>query len=105
MTAAGFRAVGQMVHLPPMPPAPPLIRPERLQAFVDPLPIPGVAKGAKRGAQILSYRIPIQEFYAKIHRDVPSTRFWGYGGSVPGPTIEARSGEKIVVEWQNQLPA
>jgi spore coat protein A len=105
MTAAGFRATGQMVHLPPMPPAPPLINPERLQAFVDPLPIPGVAKPAEGRTQIPSYRISTQEFYAKVHRDVPPTRFWGYGGSVPGPTIEARSGQKITVEWPNQLPA
>jgi spore coat protein A, manganese oxidase len=94
-----------MVHLPPMAPAPPLVRPEHLKAFVDPLPIPGVARAAERRNQIASYKIPIQEFYAKVHRDVAPTRFWGYGGSVPGPTIEARSGEKISVEWLNQLPA
>ncbi len=95
-------------HLPPMPPAPPLIDPERLAAFVDPLPIPGIAKPlgmrSSGGRQVPFYRIPIHEFSAKVHRDVPATRFWGYGNSVPGPTIEARSGSEILIEWPNQLP-
>jgi spore coat protein A, manganese oxidase len=42
---------------------------------------------------------------AKVHRDVPATRFWGYGGSFPGPTIETRGGRGVLVEWVNQLPA
>jgi len=49
--------------------------------------------------------MPIREFFRKVHRDVPTTRFWGYGDSMPGPTIEARSGEEILVEWCNNLPA
>jgi spore coat protein A, manganese oxidase len=101
--------MGQMSHhLPPMPPAPPLIDPERIAAFVDPLPIPEIARPSgtrsSAGGNVPFYRIPIQEFFAKIHRDVPPTRFWGYGRSVPGPTIEARSGSEIAVEWPNLLP-
>ena len=90
-----------MVHLPPMKPAPPLIDPERMTPFVDPLPIPEVAKpvGPRR------YRLPAREFFSKIHRDIPPTRFRGVGNSVPGPTVEARSGEEIRIEWPNQLPA
>jgi spore coat protein A, manganese oxidase len=100
----------QMAHLPPMPPAPPLIDPERIEPFVDPLPIPEVAKPlgkrflASRKSPLSFYRIPIQECFSKVHRDVPSTRFWSYGNSMPGPTIEARSGEEILVEWPNRLP-
>ena len=99
-----------MVHLPPMKPAPPLIDPARMMAFVDSLPLPEVAKptgtrlSASRKTQVPFYRIPIHEFFSTIHRDLPPTRFWGYGNSVPGPTIEARSGEEIIVEWPNQLP-
>ena len=111
-TAAAFRSIprsiGQMVHLPPMPPAPPLIDPDKLAAFVDALPIPEVAKpaGTHPGAKgsVPFYRIPIQEFFAKVHRDVAPTRCWGYGKSVPGPTIEARSGSEIAIEWPNLLP-
>ncbi len=90
--------------MPKMPPAPPLIDPAKLAAFVDPLPIPAIAKPVRTG-RVAAYRIPIGEFHAKIHRDLEPTRFWGYGGSMPGPTIEARSGEEIEVEWPNQLPA
>ncbi len=39
-----------------------------------------------------------------MHRDVQPTRFWGYGDSMPGPTIEARSGEGVLIEWPNELP-
>jgi spore coat protein A, manganese oxidase len=97
--------------MPSMPPAPPLLDPAHLASFVDPLPVPKVAKpvgrspNPSRRAHVPFYRIPIQEFFSKIHRDVPPTRFWGYGNSVPGPTIDARSGEEILVEWPNQLPA
>ena len=49
--------------------------------------------------------MPIREFTAKIHRDIAATRFWGYNGSVPGPTIEVRSGVPITTNWLNQLPA
>jgi spore coat protein A len=47
----------------------------------------------------------MREFQAKIHRDLPPTTFWGYGGMSPGPTFETRSGEAITVEWVNNLPA
>jgi spore coat protein A len=103
-TAAARFGGAQMVHLPPMKPAPRLIDPTHMEAFVDPLPIPGIAKPVGKRAQVPLYRIPIHEFSAKVHRDVPPTRFWGYGNSMPGPTVEARSGEEIMVEWANQLP-
>ncbi len=41
---------------------------------------------------------------AKLHRDLPATRLWTYGGSWPGPTIETRSGQGLTVEWANELP-
>ncbi len=92
------------MKMPAMPPAPPLLDPQHLAAFVDPLPVPPIAKPVGRRAKAPLYKIPISEFYSKIHRDVAPTRFWGYGNSVPGPAIEARSGEEVVVEWPNQLP-
>jgi spore coat protein A len=87
-----------------MPPAPPQLNLEHLAPFVDPLPIPEVAKPVGRRGPAPFYKIPIQEFFSKIHRDVQPTRFWGYGRSVPGPTIEARCGEVILIEWPNRLP-
>ena len=94
-----------------VPPVPKLLEIRKLQPFVEPLPIPSVAKSVDKrqapgdtSARLPYYRIPIHEFYCQVHRDVPATRFWGYGGSVPGPTIEARSVQGLLVEWPNELP-
>ena len=91
--------------------APKLIDPNSLTAFVDILPIPRIAKPVGErviqggsAARLPVYRIPVAPVATQIHRDVPLTRVWGYGGSMPGPTIEARSGDGIFVEWPNELP-
>jgi spore coat protein A len=44
------------------------------------------------------------EAAVKVHRDVPLTRAWTYEASFPGPTIEARRGHPILIEWMNALP-
>jgi spore coat protein A len=89
-------------HLPPVADSPPLLDLAHLTPFVDPLPVPEIAKPLRAGNG--HYQIPIREFTAKIHRDVPATRFWGYGNSVPGPTIEVRTGVPVTINWLNQLP-
>ncbi len=89
----------------------PQLDPNTLPKFVDPLPIPPVAKslglksvsGAKT-KKVPYYRIAMRQADAKLHRDLPSTRLWTYDGTWPGPTIETRSGDGILVEWANQLP-
>jgi len=96
-------------QMPKMRPAPRLIDPDTLAPFVDPLPVPARAKplgtrpGASHGA-LPYYRMAAREISHKIHRDVPATRFWSFGDSFPGMTIEARKGEGILVEWANELP-
>ncbi len=71
-----------------------------LTPFVDELPLPVriVAHPHKKT------RITMREIHAKVHRDVPATRFWSYGDTQLAPLIEARAGEPIQVEWINQLP-
>ena len=88
------------------------LNPNSLQRFVDPLPIPPLARKlgtrpSPRQPRLLLpyYRIALREFECTVHRDVPPTRQWGYEGSVPGPTFETRSGEGLLVEWANELPA
>lgn len=83
-----------------------------LPRFVDPLPLPEILKPAGHrpnpadpGKNVPYYRIAMRQFAAKVHRDVAPTTFWGYGSSCPGPTLEARSGLPMLVEWANELPA
>lgn len=75
-----------------------------LAPYVDALPRPAVAvpvSGTAGGAA--EYVIPIREVSQQLHRDLPPTRVWGYGGSYPGPTIETTTGQPIRVTWQNDL--
>jgi spore coat protein A len=87
------------------------LHPDALARFVDALPIPpvlapdGTAPDPHDEKTLLPlYRVSMRETALAIHRDVPPTRFWTYGGVLPGPTIEARSGHPILVEWRNELP-
>lgn len=91
--------------------AAPLLDTRALAHFVDPLPIPALAKAAglrpspaDPALQVPYRRIVMRQFQAKVHRDVPPTTFWGYNGSCPGPIIEARAGAPLLVEWVNELP-
>src|SRR5260370_13482790 len=100
---------GQTPQLPQMPK---IVDPQTLAPFVDRLPMPPFAKSDEKRpvpgdrSRILPYyRIPIHEVETKVHRDLPPTRFWAYGASVPGPTLQPRSGEGLIVEWPNELPA
>lgn len=93
------------------PPPPSALDPTTLKPFVDALPLPAVARSNERrvlasaGAQPLPYyRIEMKRFEARLHRDLGPAEMWGYDGSLPGPTIEARSGEGILVDWVNHLP-
>jgi len=89
----------------------PVLDPDSLAPFVDPLPIPAVAHpGADRpspadpSVKIPYYRLAMLALEAKVHRDVKPTRFWAIGSSFPGPTLETRTGQGIFVEWANELP-
>src|SRR5580658_2472197 len=85
------------------------LHPDALARFVDPLPIPSVLKpdGTRPDPDaptesIAYYRIAMREADVAVHRDVPPTRVWGYGGSFPGPTFDTRSGKGLLVEWVNE---
>jgi spore coat protein A len=84
---------------------------ENLARFVDSLPIPRVLRADERRpdprdptATIPYYRVAMRAADVRVHRDVPPTRMWSYDGTVPGPTIETRTGHGILVEWRNELP-
>ena len=80
---------------------PGLVDPTRLAPFVDVLPIPPVLR-PEPGKPL---RVRMAETTQALHRDLPSTTLWTYGGHYPGPTIEARRGHAFDVVWENALPA
>ncbi len=85
--------------------------PNTLAKFVDPLPIPPIAKPDRYQpspedptVKIPYFRQAMQPFEMKVHRDLKPTRMWGFGAEFPGPTFDVRSGQEILVEWVNNLP-
>jgi len=97
--------------MPAAAPAIPNLDPMTLARFVDPLPLPPVARAAgtapspaRGGERVPHYRVAMRAVSAKLHRDLPPTNLWSYGGSVPGVTFETRSGSGLIVEWANELP-
>jgi spore coat protein A len=89
----------------------PNIHPDTLARYVDPLPLPPIARPVGRRAVPGSstkapfYRVSARAITQKLHRDLPATPLWSYGGVVPGPIFEVQSGEGVLVEWGNDLPA
>lgn len=86
--------------------------PNTLEKFVDPLPVPRMAMphGSRPDPTDLKrrlpyYRIAMRQSTVQFHRDLKPATIWGFDGAVPGPTFETRSGEGILVEWANELPA
>lgn len=82
----------------------PTLCPLVLEPYVDALPRPSVAvptSGTAGG--IATYTLSLTQVRQKLHRDLPLTTFWGYGGSYPGPTIEASVGNPVTVLWRNDL--
>ncbi len=93
---------------------PALIDPAGLRPFVDPLPIPEIAhpygtrpSPTTPGApdqRLPYYKLAMRRISAQVHRDVKATSFWSYGSSFPGPTFETRSGQGLLIDWENNLP-
>ena len=105
------RAIAQTM-VQPAAPVIPNLDPNTLARFVDPLPLPRVAQPVDHraapdgsGERVPFYRIAMQAARAKLHRDLPPTALWAFGGSVPGPIFETRSGQGQLIEWLNELPA
>lgn len=96
--------------------SPPKYRPtlnaQALAQFVDPLPIPELVQPSGRRPspddpkiKLPYYRLAMRQIDCRFHRDLKPASVWGYGSTSPGPTFDIRSGQGILVEWANQLPA
>lgn len=75
-----------------------------LTKFKDKLPIPKVLKPKYRDEEKTYYEIKMVQTKQSLHSELPDTMIWGYNGTYPGPVIEARKDEKVMIQWQNNLP-
>lgn len=89
-----------------------------LTPFVDALPIPGRATPARTtngycvpvlpdlcfSGPLEVYDMPMLRITNhQFHSSLPPMEVWGYAGQYPGPTIEAKVGEPLLVNWINSL--
>ena len=89
----------------------PILDPSSLTSFVDPLPLPIVAQPQGYRAdpstpdeRVPFYRVHMRAIACKVHRDLPPTAQWAFGGSVPGVMFDTESGQGMLVEYVNELP-
>ena len=75
----------------------------RVEPFVVPLPVPPVLKPVRTDATTDHYEIAQRAARQEILPGL-KTEVWGYDGIFPGPTLEARSGRKVVIRQWNALP-
>lgn len=101
----------QSPHHPLKIQARPALDPNTLAPFVDPLPIPAIARSREQrpsptnpNTKIPYYRLAMRPFEMKVHRDLQPTKMWGFESVFPGPTLESRTGQEMLVEWANELP-
>jgi spore coat protein A len=109
---SAFTALAGSAYVPaqqatPQPKPLPMLHSLELPPFVDALPLPErlYPIAPKRPGQAHTLRIAMRETHAKVHRDVPETRFWSFGAGPIAPLIEARSHQPLDIEWVNELPA
>ena len=77
-----------------------------LAPWVDEMPAPGVYTPVgthTNGAPL--YEVAMSQATQQLHRDLPATAIWGYGGATPGNTFVVRTGGPIAVKWVDNLPA
>jgi FtsP/CotA-like multicopper oxidase with cupredoxin domain len=51
------------------------------------------------------YELNMGETHIKLHPDYSPTTYWAFDGVVPGPLIQAKYGEPVLVRYHNNLPS
>lgn len=74
-----------------------------LVPYTDALPVPPVLR-PQSGEVLRETEITLSPTWVRLHAQLPPTLMWGYDGTVPGPTIEVRRGERIRIAWTNRIP-
>ncbi|MFD8706429.1 multicopper oxidase family protein [Kitasatospora sp. NPDC059648] len=72
-------------------------------AYQVPLPLPATLTPVATSGGVDRYEITQREVTAELLPGV-RTPLWTYGGTFPGPTIEARRGRPVTVTHRNELP-
>ena len=62
-----------------------------------------ITKDSGRRARI--YELTAAETQIKLHPDYSPTTYWAFDGVVPGPLIQAKYGEPVLVRFHNHLPS
>ena len=81
-----------------------LLDPSTLTKYLDPLPFPGVVAPLGMMGEEIYYEVTMSEFQQQLHSELPPTTVWGYNGTYPGPTFEAKRNYPVAVKWINSLP-
>jgi hypothetical protein len=79
------------------------VRSPSVEPFVVPLPIPPILKLLRTATGTDYYEMTQKAGRQEILPGL-KTEVWGYDGIFPGPTVEARSGTKVVIRQWNELP-
>jgi len=98
--------VNAAISIPPAPGPLPggTLDPTTIPKYVDALPVPGVMPTASSTATLDYYEIAVTQFQQQVlSTGMPATTVWGYGGSYPAATIEARYKKPVRVKWINGL--
>ena len=83
---------------------PSAVGPTDLVPFVDSLALPPVRHPSLMpGGGCAHLRIVMRRATARLHAALPPTELWTYDGAYPGPNVEVRRGQRVVVEWVNDL--
>jgi len=77
--------------------------PRELTPYVAPLTVPPVLRPASADVR-QETEIALRPTWVRLHPQLPPTLMWGYDGSVPGPTIEVRRGQRVRIAWTNRIP-
>ncbi|MFZ3560511.1 O-aminophenol oxidase PhsA [Streptomyces sp. BH055] len=74
-----------------------------LAPYVAPLTVPPLLR-PESGDVRQETEIALRPTWQRLHPQLPPTLMWGYEGSVPGPTIEVRRGQRVRIAWTNRIP-
>ena len=104
MNAHGLRtALGQLPAVIDPLYTQPIADPMAIPKFMNPLPIPGRIDMTGGGPMTIT----MSEFQQDLGLLGPGsplmTTVWGYNGSYPGPTIVAKRGNPVNIQWFNSL--